>query len=123
MAQAGEIKIGPPGGETVVTALGRRYSEETKELSREARTADGTLVKDIIAYKKRFLLRYSLIDDADLQDFQDLVDLRSELSMVVQYTDSSSATYTVLIQPIDRTRVLAVAPYCWGNVSITLDEV
>ena len=123
MSQANIIKLGLAASEAEITAMGRTFTERTEEIAREARTADGTLVRDIIAFKKRFQFRYSLIDSADLQVFQDLIDLKTELSLIVQYTDSTSETYTVLIQPIDRTRVLAIDPYVWGNVTITLDEV
>ena len=49
-----------------LSPMGRKLVERDIEISREARTASGKLVSDVIAIKKRFTLNYSVITNLSL---------------------------------------------------------
>ena len=106
----------------LLSPYSRKFKISNIELSRKGRTADGKLVKDIIAAKKEFSLSYDMIDDSELEKYIDLYAEDSELilrdSRADGYTD-----YTVLMDPIDYERIIASEDGLWGNVQITLSEV
>jgi hypothetical protein len=146
MSNPGDIYLGVAGSELLLPGIGREYSERDIELSRQDRTASGRLVRDIIATKKAFSLRYSMIDgeaaegqECGLNDLYYLYSLQTELSLIVHYYTPAAGTtttttpapgtplrigrYTVLMQPIERTRILAIGTGLWGNVTVELEEV
>jgi hypothetical protein len=138
MPRKGDIYLGALGSEELVSAFGRVLTINPVEIARSQRTASGKLVKEVIAEKKQFTLAYSVIDGTDLQQFIDFYDLDSELSLLIytrdELTPTTSTTttsapgtfydaYTVLMQPIDRTRLLLLDTGLWGNVNIVLEEV
>jgi len=122
-------------GETpqLLTPLARKFSEETIQLAREDRTSSGRMVRDIIATKKRFVLNYAAIATRHLKPILCLYNEQAELELTIEYEDSTSTTsecgedgvrrYTVLMQPIQRTRLLLSDGGLWENVQVTLDEV
>jgi len=117
----------------LLTPLARKFSEETIQLAREDRTSSGRMVRDVIATKKRFTLEYSTITTSDLKPILCLYKQHTELELTIAYEDSTSTTnecgedgvirYTVLMQPIQRTRMLLADGGLWENVQVTLDEV
>ncbi len=134
MSAKGDIYLGALGSEVLITAFGRSFTIKDTEISRQERTASGRLVKDIIAVKKNFTLAYDMIDGADLETLLTIYDLQSELSLLVYNEDLPETTttgspgayadaYTVLMEPIDRTRMLLLDTGLWGGVSIELSEV
>ena len=106
----------------LLSPYSRKFKISNIELSRKGRTADGTLVKDIIATKKEFSLSYDMIDDSELQKYIDLYAEDSELILRDSRSDGYT-DYTVLMDPIDYERIIASEDGLWGNVQITLSEV
>jgi hypothetical protein len=119
----GEIYLGLLGSECLLGAHDRKFSIQQREIGREERTADGTLVIDIIAVKKIFILKYASIDQSELLFFQQLYDLRQKLSLLVYDSDTIYYGYSVVMRPFDQTRLLAVAGGVWEDVTITLEQV
>jgi hypothetical protein len=119
----GDILLGLLGAENLLEPYDRKFSIQQKEIGREERTADGTLVSDIIAVKNVFTLRYETIDQSQLLFFQQLYDLRQKLSLLVYSSDVNYSGYWVIMKPFEQTRLLAVAGGVWEGVTITLDEV
>jgi hypothetical protein len=125
VAQPGDIYLGATGSEAKITALGRRYVEDTDKIARTARTSSGRLVEDIIADKKTFRLTYSTIDGEDLEALEALYDLHTEMSLIVHYRYGKVGTYTVRMQPIKKRRE-KISNYnagLWANVDVILEEV
>jgi hypothetical protein len=132
-AKKGDIYLGLLGEETVVSPFGRKLIITDTELNREERTASGRLVRDVIATKKKFSLQYEIITGTALEQFLDLYDLNSELSLLI-FTDSNATTttpepeanyeiYTVLMEPISRERLLLLDDGLWSGVNVELLEV
>jgi hypothetical protein len=119
----GEIYLGLYGTEALLGAHDRKFSIQRKEIGREDRTSDGTLVIDVIAVKKTFTLKYATIDQSELLFFQQLYDLHQELSLLVYESDTIYYGYSVIMRPFDQTRLLAIAGGVWENVTITLEQV
>lgn len=136
MATPGDIYLGLTSGTPILlTPYGREFTEADIELSRQERTADGTLVKEIISVKKRFTLSYSMIDFDYLKPIIDLYYTQiAGLTLDIYYEDSTTTTgeytgwdsvghYNVLMDPIEKTRLLTTNGGIWSNVSIVLHEV
>ncbi len=121
----GEIKLGPLGEEIVLTPHGRTFTIQNNEYSRQARTANSRLVKDLRegSPKKTFTLSYSLIDGNELDSMIALYELEIELSFLIYTTDFVYDQYDVLMDPIDKERVLFAGDGLWSNVKIVLNEV
>ena len=64
-----------------------------------------------------------IMDEENLQYFLDLDDLDSELYFRFFTTDIAYEDYTVLMEPIDRERVLCFSDELWGKIDIVLAEV
>jgi hypothetical protein len=134
MPNKGDIYLGVLGGEILLPTGGRVYSIEPEEIGRLDRTASGRLVTDFVAEKKKFLLDHSLMDGDDLADIIALYDLHQELSLLIYHTDQTDLTttpsegqyydsYTVIMRPISRKRLLIAGVGLWENVPIELWEV
>jgi hypothetical protein len=119
----GEIYLGVAGDLTLLSPYGRTLNIVNNEISRQDRTANGALRKDIIAVKKKITLDYSAIDGADLDIFQDLYDLESELILQIAKDTSAYDQYTVLMSPLDYTRILCQDNGLYSGVTVVLDEV
>lgn len=117
-----DICLGVAGAEILLTPIGRQYTEKIIELSRQDRTTSGRLVRDVYAVKKNFAISYSLITGTDLASLVALYNLQTTLSLIVSY-ERETKKYSVLMDPFDRTRVLAVGEGLWGNVNVTLEEI
>lgn len=135
MARAGDIYLGTLGVEQLLSAYGRSFRIADEEISRQGRSASGKLFKERITTKKRFELTYSEIDGDELETILDIYDLNSELSLLVYHTSDGESTtttpapganydsYTVLMDPIDRDRVLLTGTGLWSGVTVVLHEV
>jgi hypothetical protein len=132
MSKKGDIYLGLPDSESLMSPFGRRLAIVDEEIGREQRTASGRLVRDIVAVKKKITLAYETIDGSDLETYLDLYDLESELSILIYHTDVPTTTddegayydqYMVLMSPISRERLLVSSDGLWTGVSIELKEV
>ena len=123
MSSKGDIYLGASGDLKLLSPYGRRLTISDTEISRSERAASGKLRKDIIAVKKRITLDYSFIDGDALETLLDIYDLQSELVLRIYTAESYYDEYTVLMEPIDRTRVLLMADGLWSGVSVVLEEV
>jgi len=133
MGTRGDIYLGAEGSEYLLTPFGRSFSIKEEIISREGRTADGTLRRDIVATKKTFILDYSMIDETDIDTLLTIYELDSELSLLVYNTTDLGGTtagpgvnydqYTVLMQPFDRSRLLLTGDGIWTNLTVELREV
>lgn len=123
MSSKGDIYLGASGDLKLLSPYGRRLTISDTEISRSERAVSGKLRKDIIAVKKRITLDYSFIDGDALETLLDIYDLQSELVLRIYTADSCYDEYTVLMEPIDRTRVLLMADGLWSGVSVVLEEV
>ena len=103
--------------------FGRKFNISPIELKREDRTADGTLVQDIYAKKNVFTLNYSIMDQSTLDDFQDLYDLETSLSLKVRNNSMGLDSYTVIMRPFARDRFKMLPNALWGNVTVILEQV
>jgi hypothetical protein len=132
-AQKGDIYLGTLGAEELLSPFGRKLTITDTELSREERTASGRLVKDVIATKKKFTLVYETITGTALEQFLDLYAVGGEMSLLI-FTDSNLTTttpepeenydnYTVLMEPIERERLLLLDDGLWSGVNVVLEEI
>jgi hypothetical protein len=132
MSQKGDIYLGPLNSETLLSPFGRKLRISDVILAREERTASGRLVRDIIATKKKFTLTYEMIDGDELDVLIGLYEANGEMSLLL-YNDTFPTTtpeagddcdaYTVLMQPIERERILLLENGLWGNITVELNEV
>lgn len=118
-----DIKLGESGSEYLLSAYAREFTEGMVAVTREGRTASGRLVRDVTATKRKFTLAYELISQDDLDTFGTLYALDDELSLLVTRPDSSIDSYTVLLQPFDKTRAKSVGMDYWTGVTIEMEEV
>jgi hypothetical protein len=154
MASNGDIFLGPAGFEELISPYGRTLSVSDIELSRQERTINGTLRKEIINTKAKVTLDYSLTTGDELKRFISFYKLHTELSMILvdsifehdpggtfSYDQTGILTfadavteypqlltvgfqiYTVIMQPIDRTRVLLTDDGLWSGVRVELVQV
>lgn len=119
----GEILLGLDGAEKVLTAFDRKFSIKQIEIGREERTADGTLVVDIKATKKQFILDYNTIDNDELEYLQALYDSYEKLALYIFWSDTVYNGYWVVMRPFDKTRLLLLSDGIWEGVTIVLDQV
>lgn len=116
----GDIYLGTSGHEILLTPFGRTSTIEIIELSRQERTSSGRLVKDITAIKHKFTIKYSLIDESELNKILALYNVLDALSLIY-FTETG--TYTVLMDPFDRSNVLLSNEGLYSGVSFVLNEV
>lgn len=132
----GDIYLGAAGDLKLLSPFGRKLTIKDDEIARTERTASGRLVKDIVATKKKFTISYSEIKGTDLETILDIYDIADELILQIWNDDQPATTtttsgpgcsyydqHTVLMEPIDRTRLLLSGEGLWTGVSIELNEV
>lgn len=134
MAKKGDIFLGATAGAVaIMSPFGRKLTISDMELSRSERTASGKLAKDIYAVKKKITLSYETIDGDDLDTFLTLYELYDTLVLQIQHTDDPAGTtpepevyydeYIVMMEPIDRERLLLLDTGLWQGVKIEFNEV
>lgn len=122
MAKAGEIYLNG----TLLTAGGRELSIEPVEvIKREVRMASGKLKKQIVSVKHKITLDYSYVGGSDLASMLGIYALQKEMVLLVYHTDAACTSYTVVMEPIKRKRVLldTINGGLWSGVTIELEEV
>ena len=123
MAKAGEIYLNG----TLLTAGGRELSIEPVEvIKREVRMASGKLKKQIVSVKHKITLDYSYVGGSDLSiNARHLRTAKRKMVLLVYHTDAACTSYTVVMEPIKRKRVLldTINGGLWSGVTIELEEV
>lgn len=123
VSQPNLIRIGIVGDLQELSAFGRKYSERyLAGLSRRERAASGKLREDIIADKKGFTLSYELADQDVVDRFEELFLIHDELVLEVTHM-LTVKTYTVLMSPFSKERILAVHDGMWSGVVGEFEEV
>jgi hypothetical protein len=105
----------------LLSPFGRTLSLETIELARTDRVASGRLVKDVVTTKKEITLQYSIITATDMEYYQTIYSEQSELILDIYKAPSTIDSYTVLMEPIGWTRLIADELY--ENVTVKFLEV
>ena len=117
------IRIGLLSDLQELSPFGRKLTiGSVDSLYREDRTADGTLRRDIIARKKTFTLEYEMCDEAVVNRLDYLYSLNVPIILEISHL-ANATQYNVLINPISKTRELAVWGGLWSSVSCVLNEV
>lgn len=117
---SGDIYLGRPGQEVLISPFGRVFTQSTELIAKEERTNKGRLVRDIVADKEHFVLAYDAIDNWTLQQLMSLENLGEELSLIVCNGDNGQH-YTVSMQPISR-QLLRVSGL-WSDCQVEMEEV
>lgn len=107
----------------LMSNMGRQFSEEDIEISKEERTASGRLVADVTAVKKIFTLDYNDVTDDILTALKTVYAIGGALSIKVEREDGTIDTYSVRMRPFGRKRVLMATQWLWGGISIKLEEI
>lgn len=119
-------------GQTVGTLVeldhaGRSLYEEDFVMERTGRVANGDLVSDIIATKKRFQITWEKMPEATLKALLVLFNLGVVLILRVERADLSTDDYNVKMQGFGRTRFLArlaaAGDTLWDAQPITFEEI
>jgi hypothetical protein len=106
-----EVEIQEPDG----------FSIDPFEIAREARTASGLLVKDIIAVKNRYTLSYEGFNPEDTIHIKDLLMSGQKLNFIYDDSGVEEQAY-VYIKSFPRE--LFVHDYNYSkNITITLEEI
>lgn len=115
--------LGVEGSEVLFETGWDAFYEEEFEINRKGRVANGALVIDTIATKKRFKLKYKVMTQATLDALMTEYNRGTTLNLKVEREDLSVDEYTVKFEPIKRTRLLAMDQWLWKGASFTLEEV
>jgi len=126
MSSLGRFWIGPSGSEELFYPDGFSLSVENFEIAREGRVANGDLVIDVIATKKRFTIAYTTAVGQDaLDELVAIYDagVTATTSLIIENADSTTTTYTCKFWPFSRVRMLTKSEWLWNPVTFVLEEV
>jgi len=120
-----KIWLGLPGSEQLLPDMGRRFTEEDIEETRERRAANGKLKREVLYTKKLFKLNYNFVTNAILQQLKQLYQLgtSNKLSLKIEQEDGSIEEYEVVFRPFGRSRYLVGNQWFWEGISIELEEI
>jgi|GEM_PF-2833328 len=126
MSAAGRFWLGPLGTESLFQQDGFALGTEEFEINREGRVANGALVIDVIASKKKWTIGYTTAVGQDALD--DLVALyvlgvTATLSLIIENNDATTTSYTVKFRPFSRVRTATKDTWLYDPVTFTLEEV
>lgn len=121
-----EVKLGAPSSEVVLPQIGRKLVVNQIETTREARTTDGTMWKDIIHIKHEIFLNYETITGNDLNTILNIYETVDQPMNIIitSGTDGSggSETYSVYMKPTNRERYRVLDDGLWTGVSFQFKE-
>jgi hypothetical protein len=125
-AAQGRFWLGESGSEELFQPDGFSLRIELFEINREGRVANGDLVIDRIATKRRFTISYTTAVGQDALD--ELVALYNlgvsdPLSLIIEEEDGGELSYTVKFRPFTRVRMLTKDKWLWNPVTFILEEV
>ena len=117
------IRVGVEGDLQELSMFGRKYATGYVDgLTREERSADATLRRDVWGTKRWFLLSYDTADQIVIDRFKELFELHDELQIEITHL-TDVKTYTVLMSPFEQERLLAVWGGMWEGSAMELLEV
>lgn len=117
------LKLGVENNEQELTAFGRTFIVDDNIIYKEQRTISGKLLRDIIAIKKQFTVKYSLLENSVINYLLYLQQLNAVLSFIVDI-NGSVTKYYVVMDSFSRTRELITETTTyWSDVTLTLKEV
>ncbi|GAF74426.1 unnamed protein product [marine sediment metagenome] len=119
----GRFWLGVEGSEVLFETGWSAFFEEEFEINRKGRVANGALVIDTIATKRRFKLKYAVMTQDTLDALMTEYNRGVILNLKVERSDDSIDEYSVKFMPIKRTRLLAMDQWLWKGASFTLEEV
>ena len=122
----GRFWLGETGSESLFHPDGFSLTIEDFELNREGRVANGDLVIDRIAVKKRFRIAYTTAVGQTALD--ELISLYTTgttqaLSLIVDDDAAVQTTYSVKFRPFSRTRMLTQDIWLWNPITFALEEI
>ena len=120
------LKLGTLDSETTLPQFGRKFAVEQDETTREARTVNGTMKKDIMYVKHKFKISYSEIYGTDLNTILTIYEnIAQPMNFIVNdgtKGDGSQQNFTVYMDIPDRKRFRVQGDGLWKGVSFTLVE-
>jgi len=119
----GRLWLGLSGSETLFETGWSAFYEEDFEINRSGRVANGDLVIDKIATKKKFKLTYAVMNQDTLDALMTEYNRGVILSLIVEREGGGTDTYSVKFEPMKRTRLLAMDQWLWKGASFVLEEV
>jgi hypothetical protein len=126
MSAAGRFWLGPLGSESTFQQDGFALGQEEFEINREGRVANGALVIDVIASKKRWTITYTTMVGQDALDALValyVLGVTSTLSLIIENNDTTTTSYTVKFRPFSRVRTATRDTWLYDPVTFTLEEV
>jgi hypothetical protein len=129
MTMKGTIIINDPETETanIISPFGRKLKIENVQQVREERTASGKLVRDVISTKTKITLTFSEMDSSDLSNLLYFYNMQRELIIQIYNSETVYSEYTVLMDPIERERILLAdlntGAELYGNLTVVFHEV
>jgi hypothetical protein len=126
MSAAGRFWLGPLGSESLFHQDGFALGTEEFEMTREGRVANGALVIDVIASKKRWTITYTTMVGQDALDALValyVLGVTSTLSLIIENNDATTTSYTVKFRPFSRVRTATQDTWLYDPVTFTLEEV
>jgi len=122
----GRFWLGESGSEALFHPDGFTITVEDFEIAREDRVANGDLVIDVIAVKKKWKIAYAAaVGQVALDELIGLYDLGTvdPLSLIVEDDAGATTTYVVKFRPFKRTRMTPRSEWLWEPITFTLEEV
>jgi hypothetical protein len=98
------------------------FSIERYNITKSNRLASGTMVMDLIAKKRKFLLQYTVLGGEDLSLLLSIIDTSAMFFSIEYFEADSMCTKTVYCGPIKYTRFRTDAGWYWKDVSFDLIE-
>lgn len=116
------IKLGLPGNEISLPEP-TDITETPIEIKREARTADGSLVTDIIAVKYVYTLTYVYLTYEEMESIESIItDMGNRLNLVIKKKNRTE-TISVRVSLPPKKLVLAYGPWGYENITIIMEAI
>lgn len=109
--------------ETLLSPMSRGITVKDVEIVKEARTASGKLVTDVVAVKKKFVLTYKFVTHGILQTLANLYSTSKIATLKIEQPEGTIEVYSVRFRPFSRARYLIGNEWYWEGISIELEEV
>lgn len=118
----GDISLGAESSEVLLSPFGRKLNIQYVETSREARTVNGSMKKDVMYVKHSFALAYGIITGTALTAILDIYNNTVQPLNLIIDNGGTPDEYTVFMKPVNRTRVILQSDGLWSGVIVNLVE-